>query len=293
MKLVKSLDLENVVFLDIETVAGVQHLTKEDPMWYSWDYKLRHGREPLDATGSPEELFAEKAALFAEFGKIVCITIGKIKDGVLKLKSYSGHEEGVLLNDFCKTLDAMSAKNKQTVLCGHAIKGFDIPYLIRRCLVNQIELPTLLDIAHLKPWETTGVDTMELWKAGGFSGGSLIAIAVALGLANPKDDIEGHQTTYTYYNEENGLQRIKEYCEKDVLTVANIIRRFRYEPLVTLEESNTAIEVEHAGILERAFNTKKLKKDEEALLVREIQSMSKEEAAIANTILKVVVPKTK
>jgi len=285
MKLLKSLDLNDVVFIDIETVAGTKRLEEGTPLWDSWQYKMRHGREPL-GDGDAAQMFAEQAALYAEFGKIVCITIGKIKDDVLKLKSFADHNEAKLLKDFCSTLNNIIAANKKTVLCGHAIKGFDLPWIMRRCIVNQIELPSLIDTAHLKPWETSSIDTMDLWKGTGFNGGSLIAIAVALGLHNPKDDIEGFQTTDVYYNEAAGLERITTYCEKDVLTVANIVRKCRYEPIVSAEFSE--LKEKRVGVLERIYNTETITKADESEIVKNINSLSAEEQPIAEELMSIV-----
>jgi hypothetical protein len=288
MKILKSLDLNNVVFLDIETVAGTDRLTEDNPMWDSWKYKMEHGREPIGGTDVAAS-YIDKAALFAEFGKIVCITIGKIVGEEIKLKSYADHDEKVLLTNFCADLDNIIASNKNTVLCGHAIKGFDLPWIMRRCIVHQVELPTLIDTAHLKPWETTAIDTMDLWKGTGFNGGSLIAIAVALGLHNPKDEMEGFQTTKAYYEDKDGLVKIQTYCEKDVVTVANIVRKCRYEPIVT--RTLAKIDTKKVGQLERVFNTKKIDKTTQGQLLDMYKTLEGEEAKIAKTILEVVVPK--
>lgn len=289
MKILKDLDLNNVVFIDIETVASEYPLQETSPLYPAWKYKMEHGREPLggtDVAGS----YNNQAALFAEFGKIVCITIGKIVDNKLKLKTYAVNEdEKETLKQFCAALNNICASNRGTVLCGHAIKGFDIPWLMRRCIVNQIELPTLLDTAHLKPWETTAIDTMDLWKGTGFNGGSLIAISAALGLSNPKDELEGFETTKTYW--EGGLEQIVKYCEKDVKTVANIVRKCRYEEVIDVEK--TEIVIEDAGSLERIYNSKKMTSKDQNNLIESMNGMSTEDSKIANDILKVVLPRVK
>lgn len=293
MKILKALDLNDVVFIDIETVAAVEKLEQGTALWDSWDYKMKHGRDPLGEADDPSKLFADKAALYPEYGKIVCITIGKIKEGSLRVKSYSGHDEKEILEQFCTALTNITASNGKTVLCGHAIKGFDIPWLMRRCIVNQVPLPLLLDTAHLKPWETTAIDTMDLWKGTGFNGGSLIAIAVALGLHNPKDDIEGFETTGVYYNEKEGLQRIVKYCEKDVLTVANIVLKCRYEPTVEFAAAaDNKISTKEVTMLEQIYNKKDITSQEQTAIVNALQTMvDDEEIKIATQILKVALPK--
>jgi len=252
MKALTQLNLDNVVFIDIETVRAEKELTKDSPFYEAWDYKMKYGRDPIGGADHAAS-FKEQASLYAEFGKIIVITIGKIQDGVLKLKSYANHDEKALLTEFCTTLNAMIGKNKNTVLCGHAVKGFDIPWMMRRCIVHQIELPSLLDTGHLKPWETTAVDTMDLWKGTAFNGASLTAIAACLGIPNPKDDISGYQTSETYYNEPEGLDRIRKYCEKDVTTVANIVRKCRYEPIVSVD-SKPVEEAKEIPLLTKLYN---------------------------------------
>lgn len=282
MKILNQVNPDNVVFIDIETVAATPKLTKDHPLWDAWRYKMEHGRDPIggdDVAGS----YIEQAALYAEFGKIVCITIGKIINNKLNLKSYYGDDERALLADFCSALNNVIAANKSTVLCGHAIKGFDLPWIMRRCLVHGIDLPTLIDTAHLKPWETTAIDTMELWKGTGFNGGSLIAIAACMGIPNPKDDIEGFETTGVYYNEKDGLNRIERYCRKDVTTVANIFRKLRYEPLLITGDDD--IRVEKVGELQKAFNTGKF--DEKAVSVG-YRALKPNEKAIANEIIGII-----
>ena len=309
MKILKELDLNNVVFIDIETVNAVKELQIATPLWDAWKYKLNFGRDPLLKREPGEagldrfnekakELYNSDAALYPEFGKIVCITIGKIKDDGLKLKSYVGDDEKVLLAEFCNTLTNMIAANKKTVLCGHAIKGFDIPWLMRRCIVNQVELPTLLDTAHLKPWETTAIDTMDLWKGTSFNGASLIAITTALGLHNPKDELAGYQTNEVYYNKQNGLKLIQAYCEKDVTAVANIVRKCRYEPVVEVDNLDAfkvrpvsegdAFKVKQVGVLNKVFNTGSLTPEDENKIMTNYSKLNAEEKVVAKDILDLV-----
>lgn len=289
MRILKNLNLDNVVFIDIETVNAVKVLEPGTPLWDSWNYKMKYGREAIGGE-DPVATYESQAALFAEFGKIVCITIGKIKNNELFLKSYVNDDEKVLLTEFCSTLDNICASNKATVLAGHAIKGFDIPWMMRRCIVNQVELPILLDTAHLKPWETTAIDTMDLWKAGGFTGGSLIAIAVALGLHNPKDELAGYQTSKVYYSEKDALAQIQKYCEKDVKTVANIVRKCRYEPIVEIA-SNTEVKEEQAPLLIRLFNGAKYSVKEAKVLSEQYLNSTEEEKQAMVTILQSIITK--
>lgn len=285
MKILKQLDLNNVLFIDIETVPLVQHLEEGTPLYESWDYKVRHNRENEKFEGTLDQSYIKNAALYAEFAKIACISMGKIKNGVLMIKSYTSDEEFELLYDFCKDLSGVTSANKHLCLAGHAIKGFDIPFIMRRCLVNQIELPSLIDVSHLKPWELTAIDTMDLWKGTGFRAASLLNIATALGITSPKDDMEGEDTYTVYYNEEDGLECIAKYCEKDVLTVANIILKCRYEKPIT-SESIITIKIDKVGLVEKVFNEKSTK--DTAKLTKKVEMLPAEEQEAGQLILKAI-----
>lgn len=279
MRILKKVNLDNVVFIDIETASLVKTLEKGTPLWDSWAYKLRSSKEEKD----PVKAYDDEAPLYAEFSRVVCITIGKIKNGILKLKTFIDEDEKVVLEEFSNVLDAITADNKDTVLCGHAVKGFDIPFLMRRCIINQVDLPILIDTAHLKPWETTTIDTMELWKGTGFTGGSLIAIAVALGLHNPKDDLAGYEVSKVFHNDKDWKTKISGYCEKDVLTVANILRKCRYEDIVISESS--PIEAKKQARLNTLYNTGKMSKTDSTKLQKNYDNLTNDEKQIADEIV--------
>jgi hypothetical protein len=242
MKALKNVDLNNVVFLDIETAKLVEKLEVGTSLFDSWKYKISREKDLTNPTD--EELitlFDNRASLYAEFSKIVCISIGKIvkvnvdnvESNVLKVFSYSQEKELDLLIAFNKGMNKLVVDNPKTSLCFHCGKSYDMPFIMRRCIVNQLEIPSIIDVANLKPWEITAIDTYELWKGSGFNSGSLLSIATALGIDSPKDDIDGSETSEVYY-QEGGLKRIVSYCEKDILTVANILMRMMYKPLVQI-----------------------------------------------------------
>jgi uncharacterized protein YprB with RNaseH-like and TPR domain len=293
MKALKQANLNNVVFLDIETVRIQDTIEAGTPLMDSWEYKMRYSREAADKF--EEDLvqsYKDKAALYAEFAKIVCITIGKVQNGVLKLKSYSNHDEKALLTEFTDVLNGLVAANPKIQLCGHAIKGFDIPFIMRRCLVNRVEVPDLIDVADVKPWLMTALDTLELWKGTGFYSASLINIAVALGLPSPKQDMQGSETSSVYYTEgEAGLKRITTYCEQDVLTLTNIVRILRGEDVVESVEVATEA-AEKVPVLTKIFNTKKVSKKELMGIENTVSEMADDtEKSIAKEILSVTLPK--
>lgn len=242
MKLLKRTDIKDLIYIDIETVRGYRTL-EEAPtiVQEAWEYKLRYSPEKLEGM-EPKEAYIDKAALYPEFGKIACVTIGfDTGDSKLLLKScYEGQElkNGEVINSEKELLTTINkvihyhAKSTR-FLCGHAIKGFDIPYVMRRAMVHDIhDIHDLFDTSMLKPWELNAIDTNELWKGTGFYGASILAIAAVLNLPSPKIDIVGSETSDIYYSDDpNRFVRIKDYCERDVVTVANIVRKLRNEPL--------------------------------------------------------------
>lgn len=242
MKALKRCELDDLIFIDIETVRGHRDLPSAPPVIQSaWNYKLRYSPEKLEGM-QPETSYRDKAALYPEFGKIVCVSLGKIsKDGSLIMSScYEGQElrDGSTVDSEKKLLENTNkwishfANGRSVMLIGHAIKGFDIPYLFRRSLINRVVPHELFDTSMLKPWEMNALDTLELWKGTGFYSASLLSIAACFDLPSPKIDIEGSETSEVYYSDaDDSVIRIKDYCERDVKTVVNIVRSIRQEPI--------------------------------------------------------------
>ena len=235
------LNLENVLFLDIETVPMVPSY-EELPLNYKkhWDRKADFmPRRPED---TPKEMFA-RAGIFAEFGKVICISVGSMKysegRNTFKLKSFYGDDEKVLLTEFVEMMNKHSSR-KEPMLCGHNIKEFDIPFLSRRLMVNGIRFPSLLDLAGKKPWEVSHMDTMELWKFGDYKNfTSLDLLATIFNIPTPKDDIDGSDVARVFYEEKN-IERIKTYCQKDVVTVAQLMLKYQGKPLIKEEDISVA-----------------------------------------------------
>lgn len=229
-------DLAKVLFLDIETVP--QHPTykdQPDSLQTLWDKKAKfimsEGQEPEDVY--------QRAGIYAEFGKVICISVGAFsaadKKRSFRLKSFCGDEEEQILTDFAQLLK----KHYNTAahrLCAHNGKEFDFPYLCRRMMVHGIPLPGILDIQGKKPWEIAHLDTLELWKFGDFKHyTSLELLAYAFGIPTPKDDIEGSQVADVYWKEKD-IGRIAAYCQKDVLTVAQILLKYMRKPILNEDE---------------------------------------------------------
>lgn len=231
--MIETINAENVLFIDIETVP--QYVTFDDvPEHYKvlWDKKSAYIRKD-------EEQAADvyyKAGIWAEFGRIICISAGFIfeRDGIktFRVKSFYNDDEAELLRGFKSLLVSFFSKKHRARLCGHNAKEFDFPYIARRMLINGIKLPQMLNVAGLKPWEIPFLDTMELWKFGDYKHyTSLNLLSAIMGLPSPKDDIDGSQVAHVYYID-NDLPRIVRYCEKDTLAVAQLFLRFKSESLI-------------------------------------------------------------
>lgn len=228
------INLYNLIFIDIETVPthpsynGLSDTMKE--LWAVKHATLKTNNE------TPEEGYLKRAGVYAEFAKVICICAGFLyldkdkKQKLLRLKTFSGHDEKELLHDFCKTIQHSFNDAERFHFCGHNIREFDVPFLCRRMLVNKVELPALFDMSGRRPWEMQDVDTLQLWKFGDYkSYTSLKLLAEILDIPTPKNDIEGKDVCRVYY-EEKGLDRIAEYCRKDVVTVARLLLRFKGDP---------------------------------------------------------------
>lgn len=226
------INFENILFLDIETVPETEifsDLSENKQALFA--QKTQYQRKE---DFSPEE-FYDRAGIWAEFGKIVCISVGYFtnfgsKDRVFRVTSFFG-DEVKLLEDFKKLLNTHFNK-PQHVLCGHNGKEFDFPYIARRMIIHQIELPEKLNLFGKKPWEIPHIDTMELWKFGDYKHfSSLKLLTTILGIPSPKDDIDGSEVGAVFYKEKN-IKRIVKYCEKDTVAVAQLLLRFNNEPLI-------------------------------------------------------------
>ncbi|WP_299181453.1 3'-5' exonuclease [uncultured Chryseobacterium sp.] len=227
--MIQHIPLEKVLFLDIETVPHApswEELPETDQKL--WEKKTKFQRKE---EFSAEEFYPERAGIMAEFGKIICITVGMLeKNDTLKIKSFAGHDEKKILLEFGELFN--SPRLREVILCAHNGKEFDFPWIARRFLINGIQPPVPFRLFGKKPWEIPHIDTMELWKFGDYkSFVSLELLAHVFGIPTPKDDIDGSMVSSIYYIEKD-LQRIVDYCEKDVLTLANIFRRMRQEDLL-------------------------------------------------------------
>jgi uncharacterized protein YprB with RNaseH-like and TPR domain len=229
-------NLNNILFLDIETV----------PEEENWNLLSKNSQELFEQKTQYQrkdeftaEEFYNRAGIWAEFGKIICISVGYFveveKKRQLRLRSFFGDDEHKLLTEFKVLLDTHFAK-KSNLLCAHNGKEFDFPFLSRRMIIHQIELPKKLNLFGKKPWEVPHLDTLEMWKFGDYKHyTSLKLLTSILSIPSPKGDIDGSEVAGVYYKE-NNIQRIVSYCEKDTVAVAQLLLRFNNEKLLNTEE---------------------------------------------------------
>ena len=232
--MIQNIPLEKVLFIDIETVpqsGDWNSLSETDQNL--WDKKTKIQRKE-DFTA--EEFYKERGGIMAEFGKIICISVGILeKNEKLMIKSFSGDNEKKLLEEFGEIFNR--PKLRDVILCAHNGKEFDFPWIARRFLINGMQPPQPFQLFGKKPWEIPHLDTLELWKFGDYkSFVSLELLANVFRIPTPKDDIDGSMVASIYYIEKD-LPRIVKYCEKDVLTLANVFRRMRQEDLLEKSES--------------------------------------------------------
>ena len=240
--------LEKMLFFDIETAGSVNHAdslsTKMQELWSTKSDLLRNqlgAKYPDNKDKSDEDLFQMKAALHAEFGRVVCVSFGKMKfvDGVptAQIVSYSGDDESEILRQSFKLMSALSKTGVK--LTGHNVKRFDVPFLCKRAFILNIEPATPLQVWDKKPWETSIIDTSELWSFGAWQEGftSLDLLATVLGIDSPKDAMKGDQVHENYWA--GNVEGIKEYCQKDVITLIQVA--LKLSNLKQIEKSDIII----------------------------------------------------
>ena len=232
--MLSEIKIKNVLFLDIETVPCSQSYDDLDITFQNlWTEKTTWQRKD---EFTPAEFYKLKAGVMAEFAKIICISVGylfaKKNENHFRIKSFYGDDEKQIIINFNKLLNTQFNK-KQHQLCAHNGKEFDFPFIARRTLINGLKLPTLLNIAGKKPWEVNHLDTMELWKFGDYKHyTSIKLLATLFNISTPKDDIDGSQIAGVYWNDKD-LERIKKYCQKDTLTVAQLLLKYKGEELIS------------------------------------------------------------
>ena len=290
MKQLKNLNENDLVFYDIETSRGVEELQEDTQYYDAWKYKARYQNELNKKTGETftiEEYYYEKAPLYAPFGRVVTIVVGRIKDNKIYLKSYASYDEKELLEWFNKDLELVYQNNPNTKLVGFNSNGFDSPFLLKRSIINGVTPASPLDEGTSKPWEMKALDLAKIWQGSAFYPDSLIAVATALGLPSPKDALDGSQVSNAFY--EKRLPEIVTYCLKDVETTIRVYRKLAFLP--DLEEGfeiiGGAVEVEELPLLQKIYKASsidsKTKEDLHKKLAK--KKITKKEKVIIEDIL--------
>ena len=225
----------DLLVLDIETVPQNEGFSQLNIQWKSlW---IDKNSKIVPENISPDESYEQRAGILAEFGKIICISTGYFfqdeqKNTCFKIKSFYGDDEKTVITSFIEICNKLYQRNRNFQFAGHNIKEFDIPYICRRMLINQIALPEYLQIHGAKPWEIKMLDTLHWWRFGDYKNYiSLNLLANVLNVPTSKTDIDGSMVQHVYYKEKN-LQRIVEYCQRDVVVVANVVLRFKNQPIL-------------------------------------------------------------
>ena len=235
--MLKHLDLKKILFLDIETVPANQDYEELDEEWKSlWDRKAAFFK---NQESKEEDTLYQRAGIYAEFGKVICVSLGYFHfeghNRTFRMKSVFAEDEKEVLEETAHLLKRFN-KGSDHLLCAHNGKEFDFPFMARRMLINQIELPYMLDIAGRKPWEVQHLDTMQLWKFGDYKHyTSLKLLCKLFGVDSPKSDMDGSMVAKAFY-EDQDLKRISEYCLEDTLAVAQLLLKFMGEETLKAEE---------------------------------------------------------
>jgi DNA polymerase elongation subunit (family B) len=227
-------ELRDILFIDIETVASTDDYSSIDErLKVQWSRKANFFRR--EGQLSDEELFHERAGIYAEFGKIVCVAVGRYLDNesgdlALRTRVYTGDDESELLTEVRNMLEKFDSSSLR--LCAHNGKEFDYPYLCRRMLINGVPLPATLNLSGKRAWEIPHLDTMELWKFGDYKHyTSLDLLAALFQIPSSKNNMDGSQVNYVYYHDKD-LAKIAEYCREDVIVLAQLFLKLKGYPLI-------------------------------------------------------------
>jgi uncharacterized protein YprB with RNaseH-like and TPR domain len=237
-------ELKQMIFIDIETTTQTKtfsELIQKNPALEEyWNIKTTQLRDnqPTDLADfrTPAQMWPRMAGLYPEWGKIVCISMGQIQFDEtghpvdFKAVSFHGDDEASVLKDFAQTAAKIMQKYPKMKWVGHNIKGFDMPYIIKRSLINSVNVPVAFHLHKQKPWENCLLDTQDVWKFGGWNSAKLGLISELLGIPSPKDAMSGPEVNEYYWD--GRLEEIKTYCEKDIQATANIILKMASMPIV-------------------------------------------------------------
>ena len=286
MRELKQLNEEKLIFIDIETAPVVKELQVGTPLFDAWAYKV--AKDGVTDNDEVIKSFSEKAGLYPEFARIVCVVVGVVVKDKFYLKSYDDKDEVKLLENFNNFITKQTDKSKDYMLCGFANYSFDTPFCHKRMYINGIEPNEIFSGWDRKPWIFDEVDLKNIWKGTSWNNPSLISLATSLGIKSPKDDISGADVGKVYWSEgDEGLSRISKYCLKDVETVYHIFKKLRFEtPSETVvAEDKIKVEVEESPILIHLFNGGRYGSEEKDKLISLLDTLNNEELSKAFVLL--------
>lgn len=277
MKLLRDIPTRHFVAIDIETVRIVEKYEDLSDEWKSaWEYKNKQSGE-VPFFEELSDSWEKTASLYAEFSKVCAVSVTFLSKNEDKLlcKEFFGTDEQVLLSQLGDFLNQISGSSKDFRLVGHAAKYFDYPFLCKRYIINSLTIPTLLDTAHLKPWESRNLCTnADIWKMGGTgAGSSLQALCTALGIPISKVDLVGDEVGNAYYRGE--VERIAHYCSLDTIATFNVIRRIKGERIFQFDEVSYLDRKEKSNIAKPVDGEKAPKQEPEDALFEKLPVLHK------------------
>lgn len=293
MKVLEKINIEDVVSIDIETVRVADSFENLDEGTKSaWEYKNKQDGE-IPSYEDLSSLWERNSSLYAEFSKICAASLVFLHNNKLFCREFYGEDEKEILENLSVTLNNIANKGSQYRLVGHAAKYFDYPFLAKRYLINQLEIPTLLDVTDLKPWEQKNLCTNELWKLGGTgAGSSLQALCNVLSIPISKVDLVGDEVGKAYYNGE--IERVGRYCSYDAIATFNVIRRFKQQPIFLFEDVEYLVlkeKEEKKPIIQTLYDNKDISgKDKEELkkILSKKKKTKKEKETLQNMLVALV-----
>lgn len=229
MKVLKNINLKDIISVDIETVRLEENYEDLSEGYQSaWEYKNKQDGQIPD---NLNELWTKNASLYAEFSKVCAVSLAFLNENGNKLScmEFYGDDEFTILSSLNNVLDRIYNKSRNYRLVGHASKFFDYPFLAKRYIINGMDIPSILDVTALKPWEQPNLCTNELWKVGGTgAGSSLQALCNCLNIPVSKVDLVGDEVGKAFYNKE--YARIGRYCSYDTVATFNVMCKLKKEP---------------------------------------------------------------
>ena len=272
MRALKRVKINDILFFDIETSSVVKELELDTPLFNSWEYKKRRNDETDQEL---IDMYRNEAALYSEFGRIVCISVGMLGAEGFKTTTFNNFDEGVMIKEFYAMLDKLKAG---AIICGHAIKQFDIPYVAHRGMVHNLVPHDLMDVSGLKPWEVDWIiDTKEMWQGTSYNRASLLGIVTILNLPSPKGGITGKDVpAYFWADPEGHIQEISEYCERDVVATYDVVNYWK-----NLGQEQPV----QKSLIEELFDGRSYGEEEEKMLKDHLRAMTKEDREKAYKIL--------